>query len=463
MNASTIITYNEAVTLLDSFINYERTPPASGAAGFGTERMANLLERLESPHLVAPAVHIAGTKGKGSSASLVAAALSSTGMKTGLYVSPHVDTLRERIMVNGRPISERQFSESCQAAVKAASDMRADGHEPTWFEVLTATAFHAFNTLGVEAMVLETGMGGRLDATNVSDLRAAAVGITTISLDHENILGSTLAEIAAEKAAIIRAGVPVVVMQQEKEALKVILKRAKDIGAPVFRVGEDITASVRKKPLADRPELGQRVDMETWRSIYPDLVLSMLGDHQIQNASLALGLAELFMEGTGKGPLDSLALKRAWRGLALPARMEVYSTRPWLIVDGAHNPASAWAAAETVVNSFTSENRTLIFGASEDKNVKAMLRILAPLFKTVIVSPFESPRSVNPAKLAEFMANEYPEIQTKIAENAADALALAKKSVDVEGLILVAGSLYLAGEIRTASRNASSKRLTRKD
>ncbi len=463
MNTSTIITYNEAVALLDSFINYERTPPASGASGFGTERMSNLLERLDSPHLAAPAVHIAGTKGKGSSASLVAAALSSTGMKVGLYMSPHVDTLRERIMVNGRPISERQFSESCQAAVKAASDMRADGHEPTWFEVLTATAFHAFNTLGVEAMVLETGMGGRLDATNVSDLRAAAVGITTISLDHENILGTTLAEIAAEKAAIIRAGVPVVVMSQEKEALKVILKRAKDIGAPVFRVGTDITASVRKKPLADRPELGQRVDMETWRSIYPDLVLSMLGEHQIQNAGLALGLAELFMEGTGKGPLDSLALKRAWRGMALPARMEVYSTKPWLVVDGAHNPASAWAAAETVVNSFTSEKRTLIFGAAEDKNVKAMLRILAPLFRTVIVSPFESPRSVNPTKLAEFMADEYPEIETKIAESADEALALAKKSVDAEGLILVAGSLYLAGEIRTACRNASSKRLTRKD
>lgn len=455
-NAYTLPSYNEAVNCLDSFINYERVAPAAGADGYGTERMANLLRRLDSPHLTAPAVHIAGTKGKGSTASLTAAALAGSGLKTGLYMSPHVDSLRERITINGRPVSERQFVESCQVVVKAAEDMRADGHEPTYFEVLTATAFHIFNAAGVEAMVLETGLGGRLDATNIPDLRAAATGIATISLDHEKILGETLTEIAAEKAGIIRRGVPLVVAKQSPEALRVILERAEEVGAPVFRTGEDIIASVRKAVIPDRPELGQRIDMETWRSLYPDIVLTLLGDHQVANAAMALGLAELFLEGTGVGPLDSLALKRSWRGLSLPARMEVFSTRPWLVVDGAHNPASAWAAAETMAEAFTTGERALIFGAADDKDIETMLRVLAPLFRTVVLTPFDSPRSANVKRLEDFMSREFPEIKTVVAANPTEALDLARDAVSVDGLILVAGSLYLAGEVRSACRRASS-------
>lgn len=461
MNASTLTTFNEALSLLDSFINFERTPAAAGLDGYGTERMANLLRRLDSPHLVAPVAHIAGTKGKGSTAFLVSAALSGSGLKTGLYTSPHVDSIRERIMINGRPISERQFAESCQAALSAAEDMRADGHEPTYFEVLTATAFHAFHAVGVEAMVLETGLGGRLDATNLPDLRVAVTAITPVSLDHEEILGKSVEEIAREKAGIIRAGVPLVVGQQTHEAMRVIIERAETVGAPVFRTGEDIIASVRKEAIPDRPELGQRLDLETWRSLYPDVVLSLLGEHQVGNAAVALGMVELFLEGTGRDPLDSLALKRSWRGLVLPARLEVFGQQPWVIVDGAHNPASAWSAAETILSSFTTKDRVLVFGAAEDKNVKAMLRILAPLFKTVIMTSYNSPRSASPRKLQEFLKQEFPAVPVLCASSPAEALAEARKAASADGLILFTGSLYLAGEIRAACRQTSGRRRSR--
>ena len=460
MNASTLFSYNEAIALLDTFVNFERTPPAAGDSGFGTERMSNLLRRLDSPHLVAPVAHIAGTKGKGSTAFLTAAALAGSGLKTGLYMSPHVENMRERIMVNGRPISERQFAESCQAATKSAADMRADGHEPTYFEVLTAAAFHAFNAVGVEAIVLETGLGGRLDATNVPDLRVAVTGISTISMDHEKVLGNTLTAIAGEKAGIIRSGVPVVTGPQSHEAMKVIRSRTDSVGAPLFRTGEDVVASIRKGVTTDRPELGQRLDMETWRSLYPDVVLSLLGDHQVTNAALALGVTELFLEGIGKGPMDSLALKRAWRGLILPARLEVFSTHPWLVIDGAHNPASAWAAAEVITQTFSTRERTLVFGVASDKDAETMLRVLAPLFQNVILTPFESPRCVGVESLAEFMEKTFPAIKTIRAANSSEALALARETVSAEGLILAAGSMYLAGEIRAASRQAQGTKRT---
>lgn len=307
-------------------------------------------------------------------------------------------------------------------------------------------------------MVLETGLGGRLDATNIPDLRAVATAISTISRDHEKILGSRLEEIAGEKAGIIRPHVPVVVAQQEAGAMRVIGERADALGAPLFRVGEDVSATLRKAAIADRPELGQRLDMETWRSLYPDIVLSLLGEHQAANAALALGLAELFLEGVNSGPIDSLALKRAWRGLVLPARLEVASRRPWLVVDGAHNPASAWAAAETVANSFTTGERALVFGVADDKDAATMLRIFAPLFATVVLTPFASPRSADVRKLAEFMAKEFPAIKAVVAEGPADALNLAREAVTVDGLILVAGSLYLAGEIRAICKREAAGR-----
>lgn len=452
MDIFTLPSYPEVVDMLDSFHNAERVPPAGVDFAGGSERMAKLMKRLGSPHAAIPAIHIAGTKGKGSVSHFAAAALGAAGLKVGLYTSPHVETLRERIAVQGRPIGEQRFVEACMVVLREAEAMREEGEAPSYFEVLTATAFVAFKGAGVEAMVLETGLGGRLDATNLPDLRVAAVGLTAISKDHEDILGHTLPEIAGEKAAIIRKNVPVVVAAQQDEVMEVVAGRAGECHAPLFKVGGDVLFSFRKEAVPDKPVLGQRLDLETWRNVYPDIPLALLGRHQGENAALALGLTDLFLEYMDREPLDSLVLKRAWRSLTLPARMEVAATGPWRVVDGAHNPASAWAAAETLAASFTGTERTLVFGVAADKDWRTMLRILAPLFGHVVVTPFDSPRAADPAELAAFVAKEYPGVKTAVALDPSHAIELAEGFAGKDGVILITGSLYLAGEARKLLR-----------
>ncbi len=452
MDMTTLPSYREVVELLDTFTNLERSVSIAGSLSGGSERMAKLMKRLGSPHVAIPAVHVAGTKGKGSVTHMIAAAMNAAGLKTGLYTSPHVDNLRDRIMIGGRPIGEQRFAEVCMSVIREAEEMRKNGTAPSYFEVLTAVALVAFAEAKVDAMVLETGLGGRLDATNLPDLSLVAVGLASISRDHEEILGNTLELIAAEKAAIIRKSTPVVTMPQEEGVMNLILKRATEMQAPIFVVGKDVTYSFRKHTTVDKPLLGQRLDLETWRNVYPDIPLAMLGAHQAGNAALALGLTDLFLEYMDREPLDSLVLKRAWRSLVLPARMELVSNKPWHIVDGAHNPASAWVAAETVTDTFSTANRTLVFGVAGDKDWRTMLRVLAPLFRTIVLSPYESPRSVDPAELAAFVQKTWPGIKTAAAIDAAHALELAESFTPENGLILTTGSLYLAGEMRALTK-----------
>ncbi len=452
MEIYTLPSYREVLELLDTYANLERTAPVAESLDGGSERMAALMNRLGSPHAAIPTVHIAGTKGKGSVSHLVAAALSAAGLKTGLYTSPHVNHLRERIMINGRPIGEQRFVESCTTVLREASEMRKSGNAPSYFEILTATALLTFANAKVEAMVLETGLGGRLDATNLPDLRLVAAGLTAISLDHQEVLGSTLELIAAENAASIRRGTPIVSVTQEDGVMNVIAARAERLRAPLFTVGKDVMVAFRKRPTPDKPSAGQRLDMETWRNVYPDIPMALLGAHQAENAGLALGLTDLFLEYMDREPLDSLVLKRAWRSLTLPARMEVVGEKPWHIVDGAHNPASAWAASETMLETFDANERTLIFGVAADKDWQTMLRILAPLFQSIVFTQYKSPRSVPAAELIAYAEKEFPGLPTCAARDAAHALELAENQTTETGLILTSGSLYLGGEMRELAK-----------
>lgn len=458
MEIKTLPSYGEILEQLDSFHNMERTGLTASGFADGTERMQKLLKRLGSPHATIPAVHIAGTKGKGTVAHMVGAVLSAAGLKTGVYASPHVEDLRERIQVHGRPLGEQRFIEACMPVFHEAGAMRDEGNAPSWFEVLTAIAFVAFQQARVEALVLETGLGGRLDATNIPDLRVVATGITAISRDHEAILGSSLTAIAGEKAAIIREHVPVVSMRQEKGVMSLIRSRARELASPLFTVGKDIAVEIRKPVQPDKPGIGQRLNLETWRNVYPDIPVAMMGSHVAGNAALALGLADLFLEYMDRESLDSLVLKRAWRSLSLPARLEVVSSRPWHIVDGAHNPASAWAAAETVLEAFSAESRTLVFGVARDKDYRTMLRILAPLFSHIVLTPYESDRAADPEELAAFLKKEFPGVKTAAAIDPAHALELAREFTPVDGLILTAGSLWLAGEMRALSRREKAEK-----
>ena len=458
METKTLPSYAEVIELLDSFQNMERSGPTQAGFAGGSAGMERLAKRLGSPQAAIPAVHIAGTKGKGSVSHMVAAALNAAGLKTGLYTSPHVSDLRERIQIHGRPVGEQLFIESAATVLKEAQAMRDDGQAPSWFEIMTGIALVAFRSARVEAMVLETGLGGRFDATNLPDLRLVAAGITAISRDHEDILGSGLPAIAAEKAAIIRSNVPVVVMGQEESAMRVLKARAKEVNAPMFLVGKDILVDFRKNAQPDKPGVGQRLDLETWRNVYPDIPLAMLGRHQAENAALALGLTDLFLEYMDRESLDSIVLKRAWRSLALPARMEVVGAMPWHIVDGAHNAASAWAAAETILESFSTGERTLVFGVAKDKDYRTMLRILAPLFGRIVLTPYASDRSLPAEELDEFVRREFPKVKTAVAIDVAHARELAEGFTSEDGLILTTGSLWLAGEMRTLCQRSKAAR-----
>ena len=419
--------------------------------------MAKLMWRLGSPQASIPAIHIAGTKGKGSVTHFAAAALEASGLKTGLYTSPHVENLRERILIHGRLIGEQRFVDACMAVMHEADAMRKNGCPPSYFEVLTATALVAFHAANVDVMILETGLGGRLDATNLSNMRVIAVGLTVISKDHEEILGHTLAEIAAEKAEIIRQGVPTVCMMQDKDIQKLIAEKARERRAKLFMVGKDVTVAVRKGVTPDKPSLGQRLDFEIWRNVYPDIPIAMLGRHQSENAAMALGLVDLFLEYMDRDPLDLPVLKRAWRSLVLKARLEVIGQNPWRIVDGAHNPASTWVAAETIAESFSADRRALIFGVAKEKDWRTMLRILAPQFNYMVLTTYDSPRAADPADLSAFLSKEYPDIKIVAAMGPAHALELAEDFTSANGLILACGSLYLAGEIRTLCRRDQKK------
>ena len=250
---SALPSYREAIELLGTFMNMERSVPSAAFFRGGGERMRQLLQRAGQPHLGIPAVHIAGTKGKGSVAGLAGAVLAANGFKTGVYTSPHVGNLRERIAVNGSPIGEQAFAEAADDVLREASAMRDEGQSPSYFEVLTVIALSAFQAARTEVMFLEAGLGGRLDATNLPDLRLAAVGLTPISLDHEDILGHSLPEIAAEKAAIIRTRIPTVTAPQVPDVARLIARKAAEREARLFIVGEDIKFETTRKRLPNKP------------------------------------------------------------------------------------------------------------------------------------------------------------------------------------------------------------------
>jgi dihydrofolate synthase / folylpolyglutamate synthase len=308
--------WEEVNTFLSRYTNYERTNDyKSGPSGLGTERIERLLERIGRPHRRYPVIHVAGTKGKGSIASLTAQILGECGYRTGLFLSPHVYHLRERIQIEGHAIGEEAF---CRVfhSVRPALEAMADHptlKPPTYFETLTALAMRAFADEGVDAAVFEVGMGGRLDATNVPDLPVVASGIGTISRDHTKQLGTDLRAIAGEKAGILRERVPVVSAPQTDAVREVLRERANAKSAPLRHMGTDIRVTRREAPPLDAPEAPQRLDLVTWRARHFDVPLPLLGEHQQPNVGVALGLAENFLAWRGRGPVDTAALRRAFR------------------------------------------------------------------------------------------------------------------------------------------------------
>jgi len=424
--------YAAALDFLLSRTDYERWPGFNYASRFDLRRMEALLQRLDNPHLSTKAVHIAGSKGKGSTSAMIAAGLQAAGYKTGLYTSPHLVTLRERIQVDGKPILKREL-ESLVARMRP--HVEAVDHDKTYgelstFELLTAAAFMQFQQKAVDFQVLETGLGGRLDATNV--ITPEVCIITSISLDHTEVLGDTLARIAAEKAGIIKPGRPVVSSAQAEEAAQVIREACQKKGARLISVGSDIVWRKLDSNLS-----GQSLEVQGLKGSYR-ITIPLLGAHQLQNAAAAVGALEVL--GVPRKSIEAGLAKTDW-----PGRLQILRRRPLLVVDGAHNRDSASKLKEALKEYFHFDRLILIIGTSADKDVSGIIEELAPLANTVIVTRSRHPRATKP----EILAGEFARlgVQAERAEDVARAVAEAQGKAGRGDLICATGSLFLVAEV----------------
>lgn len=429
--------YTDAIDFFLSRTDYERWPGYNYASRFDLRRMELLLERLGDPHRSSRSVHIAGSKGKGSTAAMITAALRAAGYKTGLYTSPHLVTLRERISIDGKPILKRELAEVAEILRPHAE---AIDHDCTYgelstFELLTAAAFLHFQRKGVDFQVLEVGLGGRLDATNVVTPEVCV--ITSISLDHQEVLGDTVAQIAAEKAGIIKAGIPVVTSPQTEEAAAVIREVCREKGVDLIMVGSDVTWQRLENNLAGQSievtSRGIRSNGTTYRITIP-----LLGEHQVQNAATAVAALELL--GVSRESIEVGLAKTSW-----PGRLQVLRRRPLLIVDGAHTAESARKLKEALMNYFHFNRILFILGTSADKDMKSIIAELAPLASVVVATRSRHPRATDPGVVAAEVAKWG--LRAEVTENVAQALEKARGMAGNHDLICATGSLFLVGEV----------------
>ena len=489
--------YADIINTLNSFINFERTGDyPAGEHGLGTMRMEILLQHLNNPEKSFKVIHIAGTKGKGSIANYISQLLIAYYKKkknVGLFTSPHIQHLLERIQVNGEPVKTTVFCSAAKLVFKYAKCMELRGNKPTYFEVLTAIAYKIFEMVGTKVAVIEVGVGGRLDATNVSTLQVAVSVISTISRDHMEILGNTLEEIAKEKAGIIRNDTPLVLSAQSEEAERVIRNIAKEKNAQIKTFGKDFNIEsnikeaqehdvesklpashffapiVRKESLNIKQEflfpnitkhplysknISTVFSVTTWKEQYPSVTISMLGEHQKMNAAAAIAAVTLYLEKIQQSiHLKNTVINLALNHFTLPARIESIAKNPWIIIDGAHNIASAWALSEVLTDSFAQNEKHLIFAVAEKKEWEDMLNLLLPIFKSVTFTSNGTERSVDPNNLAAWVQNHYSgknkdTLVTRVEYNPVKSLGTTGVNLQSNTLIVATGSLYLAGTLR---------------
>ncbi len=433
--------YQQALDYIYSFVDYEKEPRPRDAVNYDLRRMDELLARLGNPHFKAKTVHIAGTKGKGSVSAMVASVLTASGYATGLYTSPHLHTFNERIMIDGKLIADEEIvslMEKIRPEVEAVNKRAAYGTLTT-FEVITVLGFAYFQLKGVDFKVIEVGLGGRLDATNV--IRPEVCIITSISYDHMEVLGNTLTEIATEKAGIIKPDSIVVTSPQVEEAARVFEQTCRSQKAKLIRVGSDVTwqslaFDSYKQSLRVKGRLGSY-----------DLTIPLLGQHQLDNAATAVGALEVLIEKGYHISVDSIT-----KGMAQvnwPGRLQVLSRRPLLVVDGAHNADSAEKLRCALEQYFDFDRAILVIGTSSDKDIAGIVSALAPLFNRVIITRSTHPRAMATAPLAaEFKRHG---IEAQATGDISVALPLALSMAGEKELICVTGSLFVvAGAIEQA-------------
>jgi dihydrofolate synthase/folylpolyglutamate synthase len=431
--------YVEAIAYLHSLTDYETkrvrryTPEA-----FDLSRVERILEAVGSPHRHFRSVHVAGTKGKGSTAAMIESCLRTAGYRTALYTSPHLHTFRERIRVGGEKIGRDEVV----ALVKELRSLIERMPEVTTFEVITTMGFLYFARSDVDVAVVEVGLGGRLDATNVLSPEVAV--ITSISLDHTYLLGDTLGEVAREKGGIIKSGIPTVSAPQRAEAIQALEAIGQRIGSPLVEVCRDWDydagpadregQSFTVRRIAD----GSPLEGEYW--------IPLLGRHQLENAASAVATLDLLRERGFKLPVQ--AVHQGLRDVEWPGRLEILSQDPLVVVDCAHNPYSARTLREALNEWFPDRSWVLVFGASADKDIAGMLEALLSISDYTIVTRADHPRAVAPIELADIVAEVGggAEVSLNVKKSLERALAM----MNPDNGLLATGSIFLVADMREA-------------
>ena len=430
------LSYEEAVEQIMRLADFERGTHSPGHGVFHLDRMRLLMERVGNPHLDVPTIHVAGTKGKGSTAAMIASILSADGYKTGLYTSPHLHTMTERIRVGMEPVSKPIFAgliERLWPEAARVSELGGYG-DVTFFEFMTAMAFLHFEQIRADFQVIEVGLGGRLDATNIVNPDVCV--ITPIMLDHVAVLGDTIELIAGEKAGIIKPGVPVLAAPQSQEAIGVFAKVAEQRGSRLIRVGE--AAAIRPGP-ADTD--GQSFQLVTQRGAY-DLRTTLLGDYQRENAATAVTTVE-----TLGRRISHSAIVSGIAGVRWPARMQLLSAgNVSVLVDGAHNPEAVRHLTAAIRQYFDFERLVLVFGATRGHSATGMLGELASLSPVVAAVASRHPKSASHETIAEAVrASGLEAAYASVNVGAAAKWAIAQAGP--QDLVLATGSLAVAAEV----------------
>jgi dihydrofolate synthase / folylpolyglutamate synthase len=435
--------YSSAVRYLLSLGRELAAPTQAAAAKFDLENTTVLLERLGRPDRAYPTIHIAGTNGKGSTAAFVESILRDAGFRTGLNTSPHLERINERFRISGEEISDEQFVETFTRVHSVIEELLAEGKlraHPTYFECVTALAFEAFARERVEFGVIEVGLGGRLDATNI--ITPVVSVITRIDFDHENFLGHSLREIAGEKAGILKHGVPVVSASQLPEAREILSARAAELHCPLVETGEAFRVEQENMEGGCVRARVTEIETDTPFSLAPQLP----GRFQLQNALNAVAVARLLQARNFRIPNENIE-----RGIAeahWPGRLEKLQSRPDIYLDGAHNPGAARELARFLEENFSWRRVLLIYGAMRDKAVDEVTGLLFPLAAEVIFTQPNSPRAVSATQLAKIAGHHASHFT--VINNAEAALDWALANARPEDAIFITGSLYLVGQLRHA-------------
>ena len=469
--------YEEAQAFLYKAIDYEKLISYQyNASTFSLDRMVRILEYVENPHKVFPSIHITGTKGKGSTAIMMSTILEHAGLTTGLFTSPHLVDLKERIQINHQNISEHEFTSNLNDLRPYIQHLRDTdiSASPTFFEILTTVAMLYFKKKKIDMAILEVGLGGRLDSTNVV-IPVVSI-ITNVGIDHTAILGNTLSSIAYEKSGIIKQGVPVVSAVETPEALSVIEKTCRKKDARLYLLGRDIwieeVKSVNRNGMAwhsynniilhNPPQSpfskgglrginkgetrGLMCKIKTWRHTYEDIFLPLMGIHQAKNCALALGALEVMRE-QGNISINDEVIREALAHVYCPARIEVIGENPSIILDYAHTVDSMRFLRNALLENFKFNKSILILGFSQDKDLDNILKEIVTVGDSIIVTKSKNPRAAAPEDLCQRIERLCGK-QSKIADNTQGAVIVAKEIAAKEDLICITGSAYVAGEAR---------------